>query len=116
MLTVTDNEGATGTATKVVNVVEATPPGADCKPQGLYQTPGVNTPYCTVYDANGREKMGADHPRRVIGYFTSWRNGANGPVEPKPKTNMSEATSNPKSRTNSIRQCDHAAISFELDC
>ena len=44
MLTVTDNEGATGTATKVVNVVEATPPGADCKPQGLYQTPGVNTP------------------------------------------------------------------------
>ncbi|WP_075593418.1 MULTISPECIES: glycosyl hydrolase family 18 protein [unclassified Pseudoalteromonas] len=77
-LTVTDNEGATGTATHVVNVVEATPPGADCKPHGLYQTPGVNTPYCTVYDSNGREKMGADHPRRVIGYFTSWRNGANG--------------------------------------
>jgi GH18 family chitinase len=22
--------------------------------------------------------MGADHPRRIIGYFTSWRNGANG--------------------------------------
>ena len=77
-LTVTDNEGATDTQSKVVNVVEATEPGTDCKPQGLYQTPGVNTPYCSVYDANGREKMGPDHPRRVIGYFTSWRNGANG--------------------------------------
>ena len=77
-LTVTDNEGATNTQSKVVNVVEATEPGSDCKPQGLYQTPGVNTPYCSVYDKNGREKMGADHPRRVIGYFTSWRNGANG--------------------------------------
>ena len=22
--------------------------------------------------------MGADHPRRVIGYFTSWRTGKNG--------------------------------------
>ncbi|MEL7308812.1 MAG: Ig-like domain-containing protein [Pseudomonadota bacterium] len=77
-LTVTDNEGATDTQSKVVNVVEATEPGSDCKPQGLYQTPGVNTPYCSVYDTNGREKMGADHPRRVIGYFTSWRNGANG--------------------------------------
>ncbi|NMR26105.1 MULTISPECIES: glycosyl hydrolase family 18 protein [Pseudoalteromonas] len=80
-LTATDNEGATSQTTKVLNVVEAgTPPGTgtDCRPQGLYQTPGVNTPYCTVYDADGREIMGADHPRRVIGYFTSWRNGANG--------------------------------------
>lgn len=48
-----------------------------CRPKGLYQTPGVNTPYCTIYDQDGRELMGADHPRRVIGYFTSWRNGAN---------------------------------------
>lgn len=48
-----------------------------CRPEGLYQTPGVNTPYCTIYDQDGRELMGADHPRRVIGYFTSWRNGAN---------------------------------------
>jgi len=63
-----------------VNVVEdgQVDNGADaCRPEGLYQTPGVNTPYCTMYDADGRELMGVDHPRRVIGYFTSWRNGAN---------------------------------------
>ncbi|CAD2223920.1 CBM5-containing protein-Chitodextrinase-CBM5-containing protein, family CBM5-GH18 [Pseudoalteromonas sp. 3J6] len=80
-LTVTDNDGATAQVTKVLTVVdENTGPvtGTDCRPQGLYQTPGVNTPYCTIYDANGREIMGPDHPRRVIGYFTSWRNGANG--------------------------------------
>ncbi|MDN3380555.1 MULTISPECIES: glycosyl hydrolase family 18 protein [unclassified Pseudoalteromonas] len=80
-LTVTDNEGATAQTTKVLTVVEEnTGPitDTDCRPQGLYQTPGVNTPYCTVYDTDGREIMGADHPRRVIGYFTSWRNGANG--------------------------------------
>ncbi|WP_368485868.1 glycosyl hydrolase family 18 protein [Pseudoalteromonas sp. SD03] len=79
-LTVTDNEGATAQTTKTLNVVDSAAPGSgvtDCQPQGLYQTPGVNTPYCTVYDADGREVMGADHPRRVIGYFTSWRNGAN---------------------------------------
>ncbi len=55
-------------------------PGTDeaCRPAGLYATPGVDVPYCTIYDADGREIMGADHPRRIIGYFTSWRNGANG--------------------------------------
>lgn len=47
----------------------------DCRPDGLYQTEGVTVPYCTVYDEQGREQMGADHPRRVIGYFTSWRAG-----------------------------------------
>ncbi|MGA4843184.1 chitinase C-terminal domain-containing protein [Streptomyces sp. G45] len=51
---------------------------AACRPDGLYQTPGVDVPYCSVYDADGREKMGADHQRRVIGYFTSWRDGRNG--------------------------------------
>ncbi|PCG82452.1 chitinase [Streptomyces sp. WZ.A104] len=49
-----------------------------CRPDGLYQTPGVNTPYCTVYDSDGREKMGDDHQRRVIGYFTNWRTGKDG--------------------------------------
>ncbi|MEV7005875.1 glycosyl hydrolase family 18 protein [Streptosporangium sp. NPDC051022] len=50
-----------------------------CRPDGLYQSPGVTgVPYCTVYDTNGREKMGADHPRRVVGYFTSWRTGKDG--------------------------------------
>ncbi|MEU3728875.1 glycosyl hydrolase family 18 protein [Streptomyces sp. NPDC033538] len=49
-----------------------------CRPDGLYRTPGVDVPYCSVYDLAGREKMGADHPRRVIGYFTSWRTGKDG--------------------------------------
>jgi len=50
----------------------------DCRPAGLYQTTGVTPAYCDIYDTEGREKMGADHPRRVIGYFTSWRHGKNG--------------------------------------
>ncbi|GGS03616.1 chitinase [Streptomyces aureoverticillatus] len=49
-----------------------------CRPDGLHKTPGVDVPYCSVYDAAGREKMGADHQRRVIGYFTGWRTGKNG--------------------------------------
>ncbi|MEU9256397.1 chitinase C-terminal domain-containing protein [Streptomyces sp. NPDC048270] len=49
-----------------------------CRPDGLYKTAGVDVPYCSVYDAEGREKMGADHQRRVIGYFTGWRTGKNG--------------------------------------
>ncbi|GAB4188735.1 MAG: hypothetical protein OHK0022_00790 [Roseiflexaceae bacterium] len=49
-----------------------------CRPDGMYKTPGVNTPYCLIYDTTGREKMGADHPRRIIGYFTGWRHGKNG--------------------------------------
>ena len=77
----TDDKGATSISNAIdISVVsgEQTNNGADdCRPEGLYQTPGVNTPYCSVYDQNGREIMGADHPRRVIGYFTSWRNGAN---------------------------------------
>ncbi len=51
--------------------------GADCRPDGLYQTPGVTPPYCEVYDNDGREKMGTGHQRRSIGYFTSWRDGKN---------------------------------------
>ncbi|MEE1751460.1 chitinase C-terminal domain-containing protein [Streptomyces sp. SP18CS02] len=52
--------------------------GESCRPDGLYATPGVDVPYCSVYDADGREKMGADHQRRVIGYFTGWRTGKDG--------------------------------------
>src|SRR5579859_3678528 len=51
---------------------------AGCRPDGLYQTPGVNVPYCLAYDSNGRELLGPGNTRRVIGYFTSWRNGSNG--------------------------------------
>ncbi|RKE19230.1 chitinase (glycosyl hydrolase family 18) [Streptomyces sp. TLI_171] len=49
-----------------------------CRPDGMYTTPGVDVPYCNVYDSSGREQMGADHQRRVIGYFTSWRTGKDG--------------------------------------
>ncbi|WP_280518810.1 chitinase C-terminal domain-containing protein [Planobispora rosea] len=49
-----------------------------CRPDGLYTTPGLDVPFCLAYDENGREKMGADHPRRIIGYFTGWRTGKNG--------------------------------------
>ncbi|GAA0796141.1 chitinase C-terminal domain-containing protein [Spirilliplanes yamanashiensis] len=50
----------------------------DCRPDGLAATAGVATPYCLAYDTDGREKLGADHGRRIIGYFTGWRTGANG--------------------------------------
>src|SRR5690606_3369017 len=49
-----------------------------CRPDGLYQTPGVDVPYCTIYDEAGREKLPNGLEHRVIGYFTSWRTGANG--------------------------------------
>ncbi len=58
------------------NNAQANTSQTDCRPDGLYQTPGITVPYCTIYDAEGRELMGADHPRRVIGYFTSWRSGS----------------------------------------
>ena len=76
----TDNEGGKSISNAINFAVVGdgqTGNADDCRPEGLYQTAGVNTPYCTVYDQDGRELMGADHPRRVIGYFTSWRNGAN---------------------------------------
>ncbi|MFC0601063.1 glycosyl hydrolase family 18 protein [Streptomyces palmae] len=49
-----------------------------CRPDGMTATKGVNTPYCRIYDDQGRELMGARHPRRVVGYFTGWRTGING--------------------------------------
>ena len=76
-----DNNASGQSGVITLNVQAGGDPGNgrdDCKPAGLYQTPGVNTPYCSIYDSDGREKMAADHPRRVIGYFTSWRNGGNG--------------------------------------
>ncbi|WP_407332844.1 chitinase C-terminal domain-containing protein [Enterovibrio sp. 27052020O] len=71
----TDDKGASTDSALVSVNVTGTPTVSNCRPEGMYQTPGVNVPYCTVYDAEGREDMGADHPRRIIGYFTSWRSG-----------------------------------------
>ncbi|MGF1723792.1 chitinase C-terminal domain-containing protein [Photobacterium nomapromontoriensis] len=72
----TDNQGATAdSALTTLTVNSDLPIVKTCRPDGLYQTDGVNVPYCTTYDDQGREIMGADHPRRVIGYFTSWRAG-----------------------------------------
>ncbi|MGO2324007.1 chitinase C-terminal domain-containing protein [Vibrio casei] len=74
----TDNEGATtDSAIASLKVLNGLPTTVSCHPDGLYQTEGVNVPYCDNYDQEGRELMGADHPRRVIGYFTSWRSGDN---------------------------------------
>ncbi|MFD5699015.1 glycosyl hydrolase family 18 protein [Streptomyces lasiicapitis] len=50
----------------------------DCRPDGMAKTAGVNTPYCDVYDEQGREWLGNGRSRRVVGYFTGWRTGAKG--------------------------------------
>jgi len=71
----TDNQGATADSALASLTVNGAPTVSTCRPDGLYQTQGVDVPYCTIYDDEGREKMGVDHPRRVIGYFTSWRAG-----------------------------------------
>lgn len=71
----TDNLGKSTDSAAVTLKVAGAPIASNCRPDGLYQTQGVDVPYCTIYDADGREQMGADHPRRVIGYFTSWRAG-----------------------------------------
>ncbi|MFE9397603.1 chitinase C-terminal domain-containing protein [Streptomyces flavidovirens] len=73
--------GATVAALLISSLAGGVSHAADhesCRPDGLYKTPGVDVPYCAVYDAEGRERMGADHQRRVIGYFTGWRTGKNG--------------------------------------
>ncbi len=73
-----DKNASTDSASVAITVTGiVTPPLTNCRPDGLYQTPSVDVPYCTVYDEDGREMMGADHPRRIIGYFTSWRHGKN---------------------------------------
>ncbi len=69
---------ATGIAIAVAGSAVSAVDHETCRPDGLYRTPGVATPYCNAYDSNGRELMGAGHPRRVIGYFTSWRHGKDG--------------------------------------
>ncbi|MDV5169152.1 chitinase C-terminal domain-containing protein [Photobacterium rosenbergii] len=71
----TDNLGGTADSNSSTLTVNGGTTTQSCRPDGLYQTEGVNVPYCTIYDDQGREIMGADHPRRVIGYFTSWRSG-----------------------------------------
>jgi len=75
---VTDNQGATANQQLSFSVVSNPTGHAACRPDGLYQTPGLDVPYCSVYDSQGRELLGPDHARRIIGYFTSWRTGKNG--------------------------------------
>ncbi|MCU7372563.1 glycosyl hydrolase family 18 protein [Paucibacter sp. O1-1] len=75
----TDDKGASTDSTALRITVRGQVVGEErCRPEGLATTPGTAPAYCKVYDEQGREKMGADKPRRVIGYFTSWRTGKNG--------------------------------------
>ncbi|MEV4316498.1 glycosyl hydrolase family 18 protein [Actinocrispum sp. NPDC049592] len=67
-----------GLAALVLNTARPALAADDCRPDGLATTPGVTVPYCTVYDAAGREKLANGNSRRVIGYFTSWRTGKDG--------------------------------------
>ncbi|MBT1445805.1 chitinase C-terminal domain-containing protein [Shewanella sp. JM162201] len=70
-----DNAGLESRSVAVTGFVGDMPTDHEaCRPEGLVG----NSLYCLVYDEQGREKMGADHARRVIGYFTSWRTGKNG--------------------------------------
>ena len=73
------NSAQAGYSTKVTSASQVLAVDNEaCRPDGLYQTPGLAVPYCNVYDTAGRETMGAGHPRRIIGYFTAWRHGKNG--------------------------------------
>lgn len=49
-----------------------------CRPDGLLQTNGVNVPYCSVYQDDGREWLGEGRTRRIVGYFNGGRTGADG--------------------------------------
>jgi hypothetical protein len=69
---------ATGVAIVVAGSASSAVDHEACRPDGLYKTPGVTTPYCAAYDSNGRELLGTGHGRRVIGYFTGWRTGKDG--------------------------------------
>ncbi|MEW5248235.1 chitinase C-terminal domain-containing protein [Microbulbifer sp. 2201CG32-9] len=75
-----DNDGLTAEDSISIAVEDDDPVVSEhpCRPDGLFTTSGTAPNYCAIYTAQGREQMGADLPRRVIGYFTSWRNGANG--------------------------------------
>ncbi|RJQ72975.1 chitinase [Pseudonocardiaceae bacterium YIM PH 21723] len=60
-----------------MNIMGVAATADDCRPDGLASgVTGVN--YCLNYDKDGREKLANGATRRTIGYFTSWRNGANG--------------------------------------
>ncbi|WP_202875342.1 glycosyl hydrolase family 18 protein [Kribbella albertanoniae] len=53
-------------------------PSGDCRPDGLATTPGVATPYCKIYQGDGREWLGQGRDRRVVAYFNGGRTGADG--------------------------------------
>ncbi len=70
----------TQTPSPTPTVTPTDPPGEHelCRPDGMARTPGIDTPYCDVYDANGREILPNGLDRRVVAYFTSWRTGKDG--------------------------------------
>ncbi|SMC16362.1 chitinase [Andreprevotia lacus DSM 23236] len=79
--TVTPKPTATPVPVTGTPVPTATPvpSGANdaCRPDGMVSSV-ANVPYCQVYDANGREILPNGLSRRIVGYFTNWRHGADG--------------------------------------
>ncbi|WP_087023175.1 glycosyl hydrolase family 18 protein [Thaumasiovibrio subtropicus] len=70
----TDATHLTATSQITIKVTEDTgvePPPIDPPP------PGLSCDIKQIYREDGRECMADDKPRRIIGYFTSWRDGAN---------------------------------------
>ncbi|MEU8677718.1 glycosyl hydrolase family 18 protein [Streptomyces sp. NPDC048560] len=49
---------------------------AQCRPDGMAAS--TTARFCDAYQSDGREWLGEDRDRRVIGYFSSWRTGAKG--------------------------------------
>ena len=73
VLTVTDDKGAKTSLSRSVSVTASgdTGGGADatCRPDGLYVSPAPRQAYRRCIMTPQAAKMGADHPRRIIGYF-----------------------------------------------
>ncbi|GAA0383764.1 hypothetical protein Acor_80440 [Acrocarpospora corrugata] len=63
-----------------------------CRPDGMAPTAGTAAQYCRVYQGDGREWLGEGRTRRVVGYFSGWRTGGNGPHYLVPNIPWSKVT------------------------
>jgi chitinase len=67
-----DQGACDGATTVTIN------PDNACRPEGMAASGVSGVPYCLAYEASGREKLANGLQRRTVGYFTSWRTGADG--------------------------------------